>query len=172
MIRCKSILCPPSASFHPTNITKPPPAESALSIPLSSSPLFPLYPHSFLSSLSFFLNVDHQSHSVCFLLLLPLSQILLKFVQIGEDTSGSSLEGQQETRDCVMDVLCRGKTAIFCLQLCLASLHPTHLLTVRSLSFHNGVQVGVQVSADPLPKPNSAFGVARREGGERHLGAG
>lgn len=43
LIRCKSICCPPLLSFHPANIIKPPPAESAPDTSCFSSPLFPLY---------------------------------------------------------------------------------------------------------------------------------
>lgn len=140
-IRCKSILCPPLVSFQPTNIIKPPSAESALAVPLSSSLRFPAYSHSFISSLFFLMFISRPILSAipCCLLFF---QILLKFTQIVEDTSGcsvytSSLERQQETQD-LMNVLCRGKTAISFLRLSLVSLHHMLPSTAPSLNFHNG----------------------------------
>lgn len=56
LIRCKPILCPPPVSSHPTNTSLHQATTGWISTVslLSSSPLFPLYPFSFLSSLSFF----------------------------------------------------------------------------------------------------------------------
>lgn len=141
LIRCKSILRPPPASFRPTNIIKPPPPHQH-SVSLSLYPRCFLFVHTHSSPHFLFLNVD-QSHSVCCPLLLPPSQILLKFVQIGEDASGctvytASLGRQQETQGSMMNVHCKRETAVFCLRLSLASLHHIFLLTAHSLNFHNG----------------------------------
>lgn len=109
---------------------------------LSLHPYCFLFIHTHLSLHSFFLMFISSpilSSIPCCLLFF---QILLKFTQKVEDTSGcsvytSSLERQQETQD-LMNVLCRGKTAISCLRLSLVSLHHMLPSTAPSLNFHNG----------------------------------